>query len=117
MKKSCTLIHIVLAILAVQLVPAQAAGSLDNWIWRNPLPTGSYLSGVASGLVNGTSEFVAVGYDSTILTSQSGAAWYQQPSPANLTLTVSSLAARPSRRGSRITCPRAETHNPRNTGH
>ena len=80
-------LFVTLALLALHFVLDAGADPLDTWTWRNPLPTGSYLSGVASGVVNGTSEFVAVGYDSTILISQAGAAWYQQPSPANLTLT------------------------------
>ncbi len=87
MKKLLSKIQIALAILAVHLAPIAAAGTLDTWTWRNPEPTGNNLSGVANGVVNGTSEFVAVGYESTILTSQNGTTWYQQSTPANLTLT------------------------------
>lgn len=61
MKKPLIQIHIALTILALHLAPIAAAGPLDTWSWRNPEPTGSYLSGVASGVVNGNSQFVAVG--------------------------------------------------------
>ena len=44
---------------------------LGSWQWRNPLPQGDILRGVAYG--NGT--FVAVGKRGAVLTSQDGAAW------------------------------------------
>jgi hypothetical protein len=87
MKKTLIQIHIALAILALHLAPIAAAGPLDTWSWRNPEPTGSYLSGVANGVVNGNSQFVAVGYNSIILTSPDGTNWVQQTVTNNLTLT------------------------------
>ncbi|MBF0537715.1 MAG: hypothetical protein HQL03_05615 [Nitrospirae bacterium] len=45
--------------------------ALDNWHWRNPLPTGNNLLSVSYG--NNT--FVAVGANGTILTSPGGVAW------------------------------------------
>lgn len=44
---------------------------LDNWHWRNPLPQGNNLNGVAFG--NGT--FVSVGDIGSILTSTNGTNW------------------------------------------
>ncbi|MGC9940877.1 MAG: hypothetical protein ABSE48_03535 [Verrucomicrobiota bacterium] len=87
MKRTCMPIQITLFLLALYFVPVAVAGPLDTWTWRNPKPTGNYLSSVATGVVNGTSEFVAVGFDSTILTSQAGVTWYQQTCPPNITLT------------------------------
>ena len=52
------------------------AGALDQWQWRNPLPTGNILAGVASG----DGIFVTVGDRGTILTSPDGIAWSPQPS-------------------------------------
>ncbi len=49
---------------------------LDNWVWRNPLPTGGKLLAVAYG----NSTFVAVGEDGAILTSPDGVAWTQRTS-------------------------------------
>lgn len=69
MKKSRILIPIALAILAVHLAPAATAGPLDIWTWRNPLPTGTQLNGITYG----NSLFVAVGANSTIVTSPDGA--------------------------------------------
>ena len=58
---------------------AARSSALDNWHWRNPLPTGNGLWGVTYG--NGL--FVAVGESGTILTSPDGA------SPCDLgTLTL-----------------------------
>ena len=55
----------------------QAGGDpLDNWVWRNPLPSGNSFAGIAYG--NGT--FVAVGGDS-ILTSPEGTTWTRRTIP------------------------------------
>lgn len=83
MKKSRILISITLAILAIQVAPVATASPLDTWTWRNPLPTGNLLSGV----VYGNGQYVAVGYNSTILTSPDGLNWTQQTAPTNITLT------------------------------
>ncbi len=69
----------VLALLI--LTEVGRAGPLDTWTWRNPLPTGNDLNGIAYG--NG--EFVAVGgrsqahcngcWEGTIVTSADGVNW------------------------------------------
>ena len=74
----------------------QAAGTasgnpLDNWVWRNPLPQGNPLRGVAYG--NNT--FVAVGYVSTfpkgtIVTSPDGTTW---TAPASSTVPLLNAVA------------------------
>lgn len=52
----------------------------DAWGWRNPLPQGNYLYGIAWG----NNQFVAVGVAGTILFSPDGIAWASQPSdPTN----------------------------------
>src|SRR5439155_9986335 len=48
-----------------------AADPLDVWQWRNPLPQGNALRGIAYG--NGT--VVAVGDNGTILSSGNGDSW------------------------------------------
>ena len=48
-----------------------AAGALDIWQWRNPLPQGNTLRSIAFG--NGT--VVAVGEHGTVLSSTNGDAW------------------------------------------
>ena len=62
------------------------ADPLDTWTWRNPLPTGDDLNGIAYG--NG--QFVAVGggnamglYEITILTSSNGVSWVQRQSASS----------------------------------
>src|SRR2546426_1054068 len=64
--------HPVSAVLAF-LIFAEVgrADPLDTWLWRNPLPTGNYVNGIAYG--NG--QFVAVGNLGTILTSTDGTNW------------------------------------------
>src|SRR2546422_3846010 len=59
----------VLALLI--LTEVGRAGPLDTWTWRNPLPTGNDLNGIAYG--NG--QFVAVGAADTIVTSADGVDW------------------------------------------
>jgi hypothetical protein len=58
------------------LLPALAADPLDQWVWRNPLPTGNALTAItfASG------QFVTVGGHGTILTSTEGTHWANQAS-------------------------------------
>src|SRR5437763_5481011 len=53
------------ALLTLLIFTVGRADPLDTWAWRNPLPTGNHLNGVAyrNGL------FVAVGDVGTILTS------------------------------------------------
>ena len=63
------------ALLLVVALPA-FADPLDNWHWRNPLPQGNTLKGIAYG--NGT--FVAVGESGTILTSTDGTTWTSRTS-------------------------------------
>ncbi len=53
-----------------------AAGPLDTWTWRNPLPQGNPLHAITYG--NGT--FVAVGWNGAIVTSTNGAKWVSRPS-------------------------------------
>lgn len=69
------------AIVSVLLLPglAMAAGALDSWQWRNPLPQGNPLLGVAGG----PGRFVAVGDHGTIITSTNGTNW--QPVAVNTT--------------------------------
>ena len=66
----CLSVLIVLVIL-IFLSDNSSADPLDHWHWRNPLPQGNHLSGMAYG--NGA--FVAIGDSGTILTSPDGAAW------------------------------------------
>ncbi len=51
------------------------ADSLDQWQWRNPLPTGNILNAVTYG--NG--RFVAVGLGGVAATSLDGWTWQEQP--------------------------------------
>src|SRR4051794_13104532 len=53
---------------------AAGADPLSQWWWRNPLPPGSVLYGVAYG----GDLFVAVGWSGTILTSTDGKSWQEQ---------------------------------------
>lgn len=73
MKTLRSLIPIALAILAVPLAPVATAGPLDIWTWRNPLPTGNQLNAITYG----KGLFVAVGANSTIVTSSDGINWEQ----------------------------------------
>jgi len=93
MKKSRILKSVTLAILAFPLAPAATAGPLDIWTWRNPLPTGNALYGISHGLINGNGLFVAVGTNSTIVTSPDGTNWQQQIAPPGSSL--SAVAAGP----------------------
>lgn len=65
-----TLMLLVAAVLLVSHSHALADG-FDHWHWRNPLPTGNSIRGVAYG--NGV--FVAVGHGGTIQTSTTGLDW------------------------------------------
>jgi hypothetical protein len=51
-------------------------GQTLTWTWRNPLPTGNNLSGIAYG--NG--QFVAVGDNGTIVASADGVSWLRNES-------------------------------------
>ena len=51
--------------------PGTHIETVDNWLWRNPLPQGNPLNGITFG--NGT--FVTVGAHGTALTSPDGAKW------------------------------------------
>ncbi len=53
------------------VLSASGADPLDQWAWRNPLPTGSALRRIAYG----NNQFVAVGAYGTIVTSPDGLAW------------------------------------------
>jgi hypothetical protein len=57
----------------------RAEDPLDTWTWRNPLPTGNALSGIAYG--NG--QFVAVGSSGNIVTSADGANWVLRQPPTH----------------------------------
>jgi len=83
MKTLRSLIPIALAILAVPLAPVATAGPLDIWTWRNPLPTGNQLNAITYG----KGLFVAVGANSTIVTSSDGINWEQQVAPPNCSLS------------------------------
>ena len=63
-------------LVSVSLPVHSNADPLDVWHWRNPLPQGNDLNGVAFG--NGT--FVAVGGHGTVLTSSDGINWVLRPS-------------------------------------
>ncbi len=67
------MIAYLLAMLGLLILLPQISGAdpLDNWHWRNPVPTGNYLGAVTYG--NGI--FVAVGEGGTILTSPDGVTW------------------------------------------
>lgn len=66
---STLLLHAVLALIPTS--DRLRADSLDNWQWKNPLPTGNQLNGIAYG--NGL--FVAVGGLGTVVTSPDGVTW------------------------------------------
>jgi hypothetical protein len=68
-------------VLLVMLAVCQPsfAVPLDEWNWRNPLPTSNYIYEVAYG--NGT--FVAVGDCGTIITSPDGATWTNRSFPTD----------------------------------
>ena len=69
------LIALVLAGGGLEARPAFAAAQVrPQWTWRNPIPTGNDLLGVAMG--NGT--MVAVGSGGTLLSSTDGHEWTQQ---------------------------------------
>jgi hypothetical protein len=52
------------------------ADPLDNWTWRNPLPSGNRPRGLAFG----AGQFVAVGDEGLVLTSADGVNWIQRQS-------------------------------------
>jgi len=74
----------VLLCLLIFLPHILHADPLDNWHWRNPLPTGNPLFGVTYG--KGT--FVAVGDVGTILTSPDGVTWTERSSGMDDYLTA-----------------------------
>lgn len=87
MRTSIKIFLAALLLLAICLIQLRAApASLGIWTWRNPLPTGNQLYGIAHGHIGGAGLFVAVGTNSTIVTSPDGAAWDQQVVPANCSL-------------------------------
>jgi hypothetical protein len=64
------------ALVQLSAFTSASADALDSWQWRNPLPQGSTLNGIAYG--NGL--FVAVGKSGTIVTSTDAKAWSSQES-------------------------------------
>jgi hypothetical protein len=67
--------------------PGRAAHALDTWTARNPLPTGNSLYAVTYGLViNGATNFIAVGESGTILTASTGSNWVTRVSGTNCDL-------------------------------
>ncbi|MBM4065312.1 MAG: hypothetical protein FJ266_06680 [Planctomycetes bacterium] len=66
-----TLFLLLISCLAVVFPSRAWCNGLDTWYWRNPLPTGHWLTGVTYG--NGT--FVKVGYGGVIITSTDGVTW------------------------------------------
>ena len=72
------LVRCLVLILPLTGFPSHAQGLLA-WHWRNPLPQGDELRGVAHG--NGT--FVAVGERGVVFKSPDGVVWSQQPSLTN----------------------------------
>ena len=62
----------------------RATDPLDTWTWRNPLPTGNTLNGIAYG--NG--QFVAVGVAGTIVTSADGVNWLLRQSGTQIVLNA-----------------------------
>lgn len=94
MKISRVLIPMATAILSLHLAPAAAAASqqLDIWTWRNPVPTANQLYSITHGAINGSTLWVAVGANSTIVTSSDGGVtWSLQAAPAPLA-TLNSVA-------------------------
>jgi photosystem II stability/assembly factor-like uncharacterized protein len=71
MKNITAIIATSLLLQTVFNVSHAASDSLDTWHWRNPLPQGSQLVGVAYG--NNT--YVAVGPNGTVLTSPDAFTW------------------------------------------
>ena len=57
-------------------------GPLDSWQWRNPLPQGNHLRGVA--YANG--RFIAVGLSGTMVTSADGVTWTRVPLDSGISL-------------------------------
>src|SRR5579862_2369148 len=60
---------------------------LDQWTWRNPLPTGNQLNGVCFG----NSLYVACGEVGTVLTSLDATNWALIPSGTSDNLTAASF--------------------------
>ena len=97
MIKSRILIPVAIAILSLHPLPAAAAAGqqLDIWTWRNPVPTANQLYGVTHGLINGSTLWVVVGANSTVLTSSDyGSTWSLQAPPSPLA-TLNSVAYSP----------------------
>ena len=72
-----------LALLGFCLLPNRIlADPLDQWNWRNPVPTGKPLSAIAYG----NNQFVSVGDTGTIVTSPDGLTWTSRISGTSNTL-------------------------------
>jgi len=71
-----TVPYLLVAVLIILCPQNIQADPLDFWHWRNPLPQGNSLTGIAFG--NGI--YVAVGEYGTILTSPDGMAWMERDS-------------------------------------
>src|SRR5580704_9104121 len=66
------ILSIAISLIVVSFAALECgADALDHWHWRNPLPSGNTLNGVAFG--NGT--FVTVGNVGALLTSTNGTNW------------------------------------------
>jgi hypothetical protein len=65
------------------LTVAARATISDEWVWRNPLPTGNTIRSVIAANYS----FVAVGNAGTILTSADGSTWTGQVPVTNATLS------------------------------
>src|SRR6187401_1054668 len=73
MKTSMAIMTLGLILVSAPL-QCRSADLLDNWTWRNPLPTGNILASVAYG--NGLHG--AVGNAGTIFTSPDGSNWIRR---------------------------------------
>lgn len=91
--KRCAKISQLLFCLAVTVWASRASaqtfqsGFLDNWTWRNPLPTANQLNGVCFG----NSLFVACGEVGTVLTSLDATNWVLVPTGTTERLTAISF--------------------------
>src|SRR6266542_275051 len=71
-----------LSMIALFVVGNAFAGALDNWHWRNPLPTSAQLHDVTFG----GDQFVAVGDGGSIVTSTDGENWTARSSGSQAAL-------------------------------
>src|SRR2546428_574716 len=71
MTRRCVFQVLLLSHWLFSAVAGQATDPLDNWQWRNPLPTGNALYGIA--FLN--NNFVAVGEAGSVFISSDGIAW------------------------------------------